>query len=364
MDQPAPLDGDRRFASSEGGLLKPVLLISVAVWFGFLFLYTGFWIIEGALPPDLLQRAIVYSYSAALTFLAGNLVFIVLATGFVLRWAVVLLIAVSTLFLHAVGGTFVAFLTWPASIPQQPTFFQVFSTAMIYDSAIVSSAFIGFTAIHFGRQLSRQQRLSLETANAAREAQLAALRHQLNPHFLFNTLNSISALVTEGDKENAEKTLLLLSEFLRFSLDSDPVALIPLEEELASVDKYLQIEQVRYEDRLHVTTTIDPAARGRLVPPFLLQPLLENVIKHAVSKVGRQISVNVACTVSEDILTISVEDDGPGVGDQSAGEAGTGLTNLRARLRLTYGPAAMMRVEQRRPQGVRIVIEIARAAHA
>lgn len=343
-------------------LLKPVALVSFAVWYGFLFLYTLVWLIEGALPPDVPLRSLIYLVSASLTFISGLLAFSVLNTNSMFRWPGIILIAIVTLMLHSGIGAAAALFAYPTELNAETAYFRYFSTAMIYDSPIVSSAFMGFAAIHYGHRLNRQQQLSLETANAARDAQLAALRHQLNPHFLFNTLNSISALVTEGEMADAEKTILLLSDFLRFSLDSDPVALIPLEDELAIAKKYLQIEQVRYEDRLSVTTEIEDAARHWLVPPFLLQPLLENTIKHAVSKVTRQVSVSVHCSSEQKALTIIVEDDGPGPTSPSPDTTGTGLNNLKQRLALIYQSLATVSVTGRKPHGTSVTITIQKSA--
>ncbi|MBO6506631.1 MAG: histidine kinase [Kordiimonadaceae bacterium] len=314
--------------------------------------------LDRGLPPDLMQRFVIHSVSAVFSVGAGVFMFVFLQSKKPMRWTAVFALAVLTLLLHALiaASTYSVFPAFP-SRPSVP-FYWLFNTAVLYSSPIVSSAFIGFIAIHFGQQLSEQQRLFLEKSNAARDAQLAVLRHQLNPHFLFNTLNSISALVTEDDKKNAEKTILLLSEFLRFSLESDVIDLIPLEEELAIANKYLQIEKVRYEDRLNVVTHIDEAARNWLVPPFLLQPLLENVIKHAVSKVNRPVNVSVNCIVSDSGLRVTVEDDGPGVSGESEPSAGTGHRNLSSRLNLIYGSHAKMEIKACRPKGLRVSAKI------
>ena len=119
---------------------------------------------------------------------------------------------------------------------------------------------------------------------SARDAQLRALNNQLNPHFLFNALNTVSALVIRGDTEPAERAIDALSGFLRLALSLDPARPVTLEDELRLQHDYLQIEQTRYGDRLSVSVDIPPGLRGALVPPFLLQPLVENVIKHAVGR--------------------------------------------------------------------------------
>ncbi|MBV7265149.1 sensor histidine kinase [Erythrobacter ani] len=342
----------------ERTLYKPLLMVSLAVWFGFLAIYVGISMIEGSLPQDLPQRLVTYSFSAALCFLAGVLCFTVLGNAPRFRWVWVSLIALVTLLIHAAFG--VAFFLWfpPFAYLENAEFLPLFRGGIIYDSPIVSSVFMSFIAIHFGRELAEQQRLTMEREAAAREAQLATLRHQLSPHFLFNTLNSISALISEGNKANAERTILMLSDFLRFSLESEAGELVPLEEELASMRAYLAIEHVRYEDRLQVSEEIDDAAKSAAVPPFLLQPIVENIVKHAVSKQSRPVNVMVKCSLESGELSVVVEDNGPGLSGLTASTTGTGLRNLRQRLRLLYGRHAKFAVSERAPHGVRVEIAL------
>ena len=142
--------------------------------------------------------------------------------------------------------------------------------------------------------LQRQEALKLAQVEAdARNAQLALLRYQLNPHFLFNTLNSVNALVSKGDASKATKMINKLSEFFRHSLRAEPETEVTLAEEIATTELYLDIEKTRFADRLTVEIQIADSAKSRLVPSMILQPLVENALKHAigVSENGGQIRI-------------------------------------------------------------------------
>ncbi|NRA30929.1 MAG: histidine kinase, partial [Parvularculaceae bacterium] len=164
----------------------------------------------------------------------------------------------------------------------------------------------------------------------------------------------------EGDQEKADRAIVLLSKFLRRSIDSDPVALIPLSDEFQNVEDYLAIERVRFEGRLIVAVERDARDAEWQVPPFLLQPLLENVIKHAVSKVSRPVSVKIASSVADQRLTISVHDDGPAQATDHPGADGVGLNTTAERLSLIYGADAELQAETVEPHGFTVKIRIPR----
>lgn len=342
----------------EKSLFRPLMQVSVAVWFGFLALYVAISLFEGSLPQDLVQRSATYAFSATLSFGAGVAVFTALSGPIRFRWPIVFMIGCATLLVHSAVGVAVFLAFPPFAYLENAEFLPMFRNGIIYDSPIISSVFMGFIAIHLGRELAEQQRLALARESAARDAQLAALRHQLSPHFLFNTLNSISALISEGNRAEAERTVLMLSDFLRFALETEAGELIPFEEELASVHAYLAIEYVRYEDRLRVHETVDDAVRSVPVPPFLLQPLFENVIKHAVARLSRPVHITLDCSLEGDTLRMVVEDDGPGMGKPDARNSGTGLRNLKQRLQLLYGDNANLSVSDLSSRGLRVVISL------
>lgn len=191
--------------------------------------------------------------------------------------------------------------------------------------------------------LLSQQRL-IESQKAAQRAELTALRLQLHPHFLFNALNSLSALIVTGRLKEADATAMNLASFLRASLLADQAASATLADEADALQAYLDVEGVRFGDRLVVETVIPDDLCEAPMPPFLLQPLLENAIKHAVAPASRQVTVRILARRAGDRMVLSVSDDGPGGPSRAAG-TGTGLRNIRDRLAATYGPAASLATE-------------------
>lgn len=174
------------------------------------------------------------------------------------------------------------------------------------------------------------------------EARLSALRAQLNPHFLFNSLNAITVLVRDEKTRDASRVLELLSGVLRQVLQSGKRQEVTLGEELEFVEKYLAIEQVRFSDRLRVRWSVEPAISDALVPEFILQPLVENAIRHGVSERGEAGLIEIAGREAGDRLVLSVRDNGPGYFAESA--AGVGLANTRARLETFFGDAGRLDV--------------------
>jgi two-component system LytT family sensor kinase len=183
---------------------------------------------------------------------------------------------------------------------------------------------------------------------AASKAELAALRLQLNPHFLFNTLTAVSSLVRSGDAVTADLVVRRLSEFLRSTLQSHSDAASTLRSELDTIDAYLEIECVRFEGRLNVVFDCDPALDGEPTPSFILQPLLENAMKYAVAPSSEPVQIVVSARQDEGHMLLAVTDDGRGEGARSPG-AGIGLANTRARLEALYGREASLSVEPLQP---------------
>jgi hypothetical protein len=200
--------------------------------------------------------------------------------------------------------------------------------------------------VNYARRANIASERQLAEANkAAHQAQLAALRYQLNPHFLFNSLNSISALIVTKRNKDAEAMTDKLSSFLRTSLNADPAALIPLDEELALTEEYLDIESVRFGDRLKVAVDCKPDACAALVPSFLVQPLVENAVKHGVARSRAPVEIEIDAELREGALRIVVancvaeesDDELPGTTG-----AGVGLDNVRNRLRAVFGKRASL----------------------
>jgi len=204
-----------------------------------------------------------------------------------------------------------------------------------------------FWALSSAESAKEQERRAKEAEAATQAAQLAMLRLQLNPHFLFNTLNAISAMVMERDVVRADQMIERLSDFLRSSLTTDPNALILLGEEFDTIEAYLEIEAVRFEGRLDVRFRCEEPLRAALVPGFILQPLVENAMKYAVTPALRLVTVMVEARAEGDELILLVSDDGDPVAAATKPKGhGVGLGNTRARLANLYGEAGRLTAQQ------------------
>jgi LytS/YehU family sensor histidine kinase len=194
----------------------------------------------------------------------------------------------------------------------------------------------------------------------AHEAQLKMLRYQLNPHFLFNTLNAISTLILDHDGATANRMVTGLSAFLRHTLDSDPMQRVTLGDELDALSRYLAIEQLRFAERLQVGIEVTPEARRALVPSLILQPLIENCIKYAVAKRIDGGRIEIEARVLGANLEVLVRDDGPGLGPDGTCESGhgVGLSNTRERLRVLFGERQSVTVRNLAPHGVEVCLRL------
>lgn len=190
----------------------------------------------------------------------------------------------------------------------------------------------------------REQRLARALA-AAQEAQLAALRFQINPHFLFNSLNAVMSLVGAGRNRDAETVVTRLAEFFRATLSSEPNAMVTLEEEFDLLGAYLDIEAARFGDRLNVVMDLPSRLSEARAPHLLLQPLAENAIKHAVAPSKRPVTVRVTARADAGRLRLEVADDGTGEGGQGRSGMGVGLGNVAARLTTLYGDQGRLSVQ-------------------
>lgn len=208
----------------------------------------------------------------------------------------------------------------------------------------------------------REEQLKRLNAEAdAKNAQLGMLQYQLNPHFLFNTLNSISALVKFQEAEKAQKMITQLGHFLRYSLDTDPARTISLQQEIEALMLYLDIEITRFGDRLKLDFETDEQAKRAQVPSLLLQPLAENSIKYAISANENGGTIKLRATVQQDELRLEITDTGPGVAsDRPAPKTGrrVGLHNTLQRLKTLYDEAYMFDINLHPSGGLKISIRI------
>jgi LytS/YehU family sensor histidine kinase len=211
--------------------------------------------------------------------------------------------------------------------------------AQAFEPAIILIAWsaLYFGIKHYGTVEEQRERL-LKSEATAREAQLQALRYQLQPHFLFNTLNAVSSLVVSKQPERATEMIAKLAALLRNTLSFPEAHVVTLREELAVTEEYLSIEQVRFGPRLAVSLSVSADAYEAQVPRFLLQPIVENAIRHGIARCPNGGEVAIRASASEGRLRIDIENDHTEVLPQSGDEGnGLGLANTKTRLEKLYG---------------------------
>lgn len=215
-----------------------------------------------------------------------------------------------------------------------------------------------YFCIKYYQLFQHEKEKSLRSEALAHEAQLRMLRYQLNPHFLFNTLNAISTLILVQSTDQANGMVTKLSKFLRYSLEHDPLDTVDLAHEITTLRLYLDIEKVRFEERLRLEFDVSPEAEKGLVPSMLLQPLVENSIKHAISRSEQGGTIWICASVNaRRQLCITVADDGPGSSAHPS-SMGVGLKNIRDRLQEIYSEKHTLTFALREPKGFHVTVVI------
>jgi two-component system, LytTR family, sensor kinase len=212
-------------------------------------------------------------------------------------------------------------------------------------------------AFDYQRQARQRAVAQAELAVQLAQAQVDALRLQLHPHFLFNTLNAITVLTRKGDTAIATRMLEGLSDLLRRALDNVGAQKVALREEIEFVDCYLEIEQIRFRDRLRVQRAIDPDILHAKVPNLILQPLVENALRHGLEPQVGGGCLELSASRHGDRLRLEIRDDGAGLDGARRQNPGIGLANIKERLRQLYGDAHAFRIESAKP-GVRVILEL------
>ena len=241
----------------------------------------------------------------------------------------------------------VLFNPWGNTKP--PTFWNTWSITLLYQSLIFLVAYVLILIITY----------LVDSRESLSKAQLAALRGQMEPHFMFNTLNSIAALVRDQRNDAAVSMIVGLSEFLRRASEDSHRSQVTLAEEVEYLQRYLDIQKVRFGERLRVSVDIQAELLDAQVPSLLLQPLVENAIKHGVAKRVTGGTVRVSGARKASSLHLSVYNDGPNFPDewQTTG-AGVGLANLRTRLQILHGDAAELQMTRAGADGVEVIVTL------
>lgn len=261
------------------------------------------------------------------------------------------------------SGTFSIIETWSVATFLKP---QLRPEGAAYLSALALDFILlaAWTALYYGINyfllLEDQIRLRERLESQASSAQLAMLRYQLNPHFLFNTLNSISTLVLLKQTERANAMLARLSSFLRYTLANEPTAKVTLAQEVETLKLYLEIEKMRFEDRLRPHFRIESETIGARLPSLLLQPLIENAIKYAVTPAENGADMWIRASREGQAVRIEVADNGNGEGAELAASpsTGVGLANIRDRLSQAYGGSHRFETRKNEQGGFSVILEI------
>jgi two-component system LytT family sensor kinase len=273
---------------------------------------------------------------------------------------------VGTILIVAIAaGAFSAIETWSVSTFIDPGVraegMRFFSAILLTVSVLLAWSAL-YYSINFFILLEAQTDRLLRLESQASNAQLAMLRYQLNPHFLFNTLNSISTLVLLKQTDRANAMLSRLSSFLRYTLVNESTGMVTVAQEIETLKLYLEIEKMRFEERLRPHFHIDPTVMRAHLPSLLLQPLIENGIKYAVTPQEEGADISIELRREADRVFITVSDTGPGADSQyqvrAAQSTGVGLANIRDRLAQAYGDNHRFETQSEITGGFRVFIEI------
>jgi two-component system, LytTR family, sensor kinase len=236
----------------------------------------------------------------------------------------------------------------------------IFLALYVHVELLVYAAILAVShAVHAQAELQARERDTMRLSSELASARLQVLTAQLQPHFLFNALHTIGSLILQRKNDRAMEILAELGELLRITLDRRSAELITLRDEIAHLTRYLRIEEARFADRLTVHWNVDPATLDALVPPLLLQPIVENALKHGVAKRTGQTTIEIAATSVADQLRVSVYNDGPLLPGEWRLDtaAGYGLRNVHERL-LTRSAKCRLQLQNVDNQGVRATIEM------
>jgi two-component system LytT family sensor kinase len=236
----------------------------------------------------------------------------------------------------------------------------ILSSVLLY-AGILAVNYVLDSRARLAHQETETARLNEQLA----KAQLDALRRQIEPHFLFNTLNAVTGLVREGRSDTAVSMIAELSDFMRRVLTDSTRQEVPLGEEMEFAQKYLEIQKVRFVERLQLTVEVPSELLLAQVPTLILQPMVENAIKHGIAKRAQGGSVRISASRCDGTLTLAVYNDGPGLPaswetdcPESQSQSGIGISNMRTRLRSLYGDRFKLKLENQEPGGVEVSVSV------
>ena len=344
-------------------------VLQFAGWGG-AFLLRAMAAIANQQPPELLLQLLI----SAITGFSVTLVLSVIYRELMNQKPVITWVATGVVLMLSVGlYTFIdAWVLQLVRSSSETSFTQLLIGLFYLPMTLLGAWSALYYAINFFLQIEEQTDQLERLEAQATSAQLAMLRYQLNPHFLFNTLNSISTLVLLKQTEPANAMLTRLSSFLRHTLLTEPSGKVTLAQEIETLNLYLGIERMRFEERLRTEFAIEPEAAKSRLPSMLLQPLVENAIKYAVSPQEEGAKITIAAQLVGHRLRVTVSDTGPGLqdadakrrlpqaltGESQAVSTGVGLPNIRDRLAQAYGDDHSFEIRTPPTGGFTVIIEL------
>lgn len=349
------------FSRAAAGRFKPGALAigTVLLW---LMAYVNLMSYSLTMAPDTpsvalaVRRAIFCACCAALC----GLIYALLDRTRAMRlshrmWIAAGLVVLACVAYHYLFGL-LFFVLWP--LFEEPFGWTVQSVLTIFTGAIwyFLSSIILYFAVSLGQEALDNERRLAEAQRLALDSQNRMLRYQINPHFLFNSLNALSSLVVYKESERADEMLQSLSSFLRYSLDKNPDDKVALREELDAQRQYLRIEQIRFGERLKFIENVPEALMDAKVPSLILQPLIENALKHGFRVMPEGATIEVEAEALDNALRITVRDNGSAASGEL--KPGVGLRNVRRRLEVIYGPAGRFEYHRREPRGFEVVLTL------
>jgi signal transduction histidine kinase len=239
---------------------------------------------------------------------------------------------------------------------ERPPFVQGVAVSAISEAIAFGCVVAVLHAIELYQRYRERERFSLQLQARLSDAQLRALRAQLNPHFLFNTLNAATTLL-HRDPDGADAMLTRLGELLRLTLRADPDHETRLQEELSLLERYLDIMRIRFSDRVTVQTNVDARVTEALVPAFILQPIVENAFEHGVARLQRPGTIDIQAKPVDDSLVLTVHDNGTGPASAEPGN-GVGLVNTRRRLSELYGENSSLELKSSPGAGTTVEVRM------
>ena len=326
-------------------------------WAGYFLLRTLSGIANSMGWSFILHAALLTATGYSITLLMGAIYRRLIRLRPIFTWAVSILIVLLA------SGIFSAIETWSFATFLRPGFrpegVQFFSSILLTFSLLVAWSAL-YYSINYYLLLEEQSDRLLRLESQASHAQLAMLRYQLNPHFLFNTLNSISTLVLLKQTEQANAMLSRLSSFLRYTLVNEPTAQVTVAQEVETLKLYLEIEKMRFEDRLRPHFKIESETIGARLPSLLLQPMIENAIKYAVTPAENGADIWITARQAGERVRIEVADNGNGeeTGISASPSTGVGLANIRDRLAQAYGSEQSFTATKNDKGGFSVIVEI------